>query len=423
MVAQAIEAHGGDVKQALETVGGDRAVFASFGGSVVLDEAGAPTLASEGEDEATAEDSASVSQEEPGRYRYRGDTPDAAEIGRGGIGRVLIAHDEHIGREIAVKELLGERGDSAEATPVSRTAAMSARFLREARVTGQLEHPNIMPVYELGKRSDGTLYYTMKLVRGRTLAEALEEATDLDARLKLLPHFVDLCQAVAYAHSRGVIHRDVKPDNVMLGEFGETVVLDWGMAKVKGKRDIRGGELEREVKVFKDAEAGRTVDGAAIGTPAYMPPEQADGAIEEIDERSDVWSLGAVLYELLTGKPPFTGMTAFDVIGKVLSDPVVPPREVDLTIPPELSSVCMKALTRDKPKRYQKAKELADEASVRVQLLGAAQAVRRQEQGADHTRVVGARRSLRRAVRYIQGVPAVRGEPRDCRDGAGAGRD
>ena len=173
-------------------------------------------------------------------------------------------------------------------------------------------------------RSDGRLYYTMQLVKGRTLSSALEACASLDERLACLPHFVDMCQAIAFAHSRGVVHRDIKPENVMIGEFGETIVLDWGLAKVRGVRDIRSKDLAAEIKEFQDAQVGKTMDGSAIGTPAYMSPEQAEGEIDEIDERSDVWSLGVVLYELLTGELPFTGILPFDIIGKVMTHQVTP---------------------------------------------------------------------------------------------------
>jgi WD40 repeat protein len=286
----------------------------------------------------------------------------AQEIGRGGIGRVLLAMDGHLGREVALKELLPERGAAgSELGPSSGLSTAMLRFLREARVTGQLEHPNIVPVYELGKRADGTLYYTMKMVRGRTLGAAFGAAPELAGRLALLKHFVDLCQAIGYAHSRGVVHRDIKPENVMLGEFGETVVLDWGLAKVRGQRDLRARELEREVRLLQDAEQGQTLAGTAVGTPAYMSPEQAEGDLDRVDERSDVWSLGAVLYQLLAGRPPFSGRTAFEVIGQVLRGQVRPVGEVQPDAPPELAAVCMKALARRPEARYGGAAELARE--------------------------------------------------------------
>ena len=358
LVAEALRAHGGDPRRTLHSLGGERALYASFGGSLVVDAKG--DVAAAGAAAAPApDDSAQVTSEEPSRYAYRGGAAESAEIARGGMGRILVALDRHVGREIALKELLPE--PMTGTPPSGSRPASAARFLREARVTGRLEHPSIVPVYEVGRRADGSLYYTMRLVRGRSLASAIREAGDLRARLRLLPHMVDLCQAVGYAHSRGVVHRDLKPENVMLGEFGETVVLDWGLAKARDQADLQRGELARDLAALQEAKAGQTVDGAAIGTPAYMSPEQADGKIEEIDERSDVWSLGAVLYEVLTGRPPFAGFTPFEIIGRVLKDPVTPPRSLDAQIPRELAAVATKALTRDKAARYQTAKEVAAE--------------------------------------------------------------
>ena len=369
LVDETLQANDLDTARAIESLGASQ-VFESFGGMLSLNPDGSVELGPTDTTESTFEDNLAVTSEHPKRYRLGGQeaetagrktTSKEAEIGRGGIGRVLLAFDEHLGREVAIKELLV---DSNEGSPISGPSAQRlsnarARFLREARVTGQLEHPNIMPVYELGRRRSGGLYYTMRMVRGRTLSQALQACKSLTDRLHLLTHFIDLCQALAYAHSRGVVHRDVKPDNVMLGEFGETVVLDWGLAKVRGKRDIRGLEIEREIELLRDAGAGRTLEGAALGTPAYMSPEQAEGKMNRIDERSDVWSLGAVLYEILTGRPPYEGLTAFEVIGRVLKDPVQPVRSICPEAPAELASVCEKALCRNHQGRYAGAGELA----------------------------------------------------------------
>ena len=214
LVEKAISAHDGDTVSTLETLNGADELLGN------VPRPGAPCAGSK--------DVASTAKIERGRYS------DITELARGGIGRVILVNDEELGRQIALKELLPSNADESSA----QGSAKEARFLREARITGQLEHPSIVPVHELGYRPDGTPYYTMKLVRGRTLQTALQEADGLQGRLKLLPHVVDMCQAVAYAHSRGVVHRDIKPVNVMVGEFGETVLLDWGLAKVMGKEDI-----------------------------------------------------------------------------------------------------------------------------------------------------------------------------------------
>jgi WD40 repeat protein len=321
----------------------------------------APVTAGPGLDDANVP----VTPEAPGRYAFPGGRQ-SAEIGRGGIGRVLVGLDQHLGREIAIKELLPDPGPPGSSSaggsrPSHPSSPAMMRFLREARVTGQLEHPSIVPVYEIGRRPDGTVYYTMKLVRGRTLAAALRACHTPAERLALLPHYLNLCHAIAYAHSRGVIHRDIKTDNVMLGEFGETMVLDWGLAKVRGARDLGEGDLAREARRIEEAEAGHTVNGAALGTPAYMSPEQAWGTLEAIDERSDVWSLGAVLHELLTGAPPFPSGNAWDVVRRVRKETVPPVRSHDPAIPPELASVCDKALQRNRDARYRSAGDLAAE--------------------------------------------------------------
>ena len=283
-----------------------------------------------------------------GRYTYASpDGESEAEIGRGGIGRVLLALDQHLGREVAIKELLPEPATSLVAGTVL------ARFLSEARITGQLEHPHIVPVYELGRRSDGRLYYSMRVVRGETMGDVLHRTTNLDERLALLPHLGRVCNAIAYAHSRGVIHRDLKPDNIMIGEFGETVVLDWGIAKVKGDASQGGAQVPRGVTAL-----GTTSEGTIVGTPLFMSPEQLSGS-SEVDETSDVWALGVVLYIILCGRPPFQADSLRDLKRQVFEERLAPPRRVSNRAPRELAAITRRALRREKAERYPTAKELA----------------------------------------------------------------
>ncbi len=265
------------------------------------------------------------------------------ELGRGAIGRVLSARDRRLHREVAVKELL----DSDD--PRRR-----ARFLREARITGRLEHPNIVPVHELGTRPDGTPYYTMRKIDGEPLSDALEATGTLADRLALLGPFVAACQAVGYAHSRAVVHRDLKPHNVMLAAHGEVAVVDWGLAKEVGDADDHDAATEVDA-------ADQTMLGAAVGTPAYMSPEQAHGQHDGVDPRSDVWALGTMLLELLTGDPPFAGRSTADVLDALREGRRCWPSRIDADVPRDLLAIADRATRADPEARYADAVEMAGE--------------------------------------------------------------
>ncbi len=331
----------------------------------------AATVAADGGDGAAAEGLPAEERDLPCRLplqradQYR----TGSLLGTGGQARVLLARDLFIGRDVALKELRRPRTPTPQGDDDATATVPAVRFLREARITGQLEHPNIVPVYELGRRADGTPYYTMRLVRGRTLAEALRSCRDTADRMSLLSHVLDLCHAIAYAHDRGVIHRDIKPANVMVGEFGETVLLDWGVAKVRGGDDAPDADLARGLDLLRADADQRTVDGAAVGTPSYMSPEQATGDLAAVDHRTDIWGLGAVLYQLLTGRPPHTGSTPLQILYRVSRQPVRPVREVEPDAPPELAAIADKALRRERDRRYGSALDLA--ADLRAYMTGA----------------------------------------------------
>jgi serine/threonine-protein kinase len=239
------------------------------------------------------------------------------EIGRGGVGVVLQGRDPDLERTLAIKALREEHRDKPD---------LARRFLAEAKITGQLQHPGIPPVHELGRLPDGRPYFAMKLVKGRTLADLLAGRADLRQDLpRFLAIFEQVCQTVAYAHARGVIHRDLKPANVMVGSFGEVQVMDWGMAKVLSQGGDAGASPDRQVPegdtVIRTGRSGSTAEasqpGTVLGTPSFMPPEQARGEVDQIDERADVFSLGAVLCVVLTGRPPYTGST-YEVYGSAM---------------------------------------------------------------------------------------------------------
>jgi len=276
---------------------------------------------------------------------------------KGGIGQVWLARDADLGREVALKELRPEQANN----PV-----VWSRFLEEAKITGQLEHPNIVPVHELVRAGEGRQpFYTMRFVKGRTFSEAIEafhrgraegKFDPLEFRA-LLGAFLGVCNAVAYAHSRGVIHRDLKPQNVVLGDYGEVIVLDWGLAKLVERPEET---LTPAVAFAPEADRGETVQGQVLGTPAYMSPEQAEGRWDSVDRRTDVYGLGAILYEILAGQPPFRGAGTAEVLRKVSTEPPAAPRSLFPATPP-LAAVCMKALAKRPGDRYASARDLADE--------------------------------------------------------------
>ncbi|HEV3120879.1 MAG TPA: serine/threonine-protein kinase [Isosphaeraceae bacterium] len=275
---------------------------------------------------------------------------------KGGLGQVWLARDSNLGREVALKELRPERASDP---------TVWSRFLEEARITGQLEHPNIVPVHELATPSEGHQpFYTMRFVKGRTLTEAVKayhqklhagQAAPLDL-LVLVNAFVGICNAVAYAHSRGVIHRDLKGQNVILGDFGEVVVLDWGLAK---QVDRPEETLTPPVSVKHEGDWSGTIAGQALGTPVYMAPEQAEGRLEQIDQRTDVYGLGAVLYEVIAGQPPFAGDSTQEVLRRVCQEEPARPRQHNPQAPAALEAVCLKALAKRPEGRYSTASELA----------------------------------------------------------------
>jgi serine/threonine-protein kinase len=281
---------------------------------------------------------------------------------RGGLGEVFVAHDRELHREVALKEIQECHADN----PDSR-----ARFLLEGEITGRLEHPNIVPVYSLGTYADGRPFYAMRFIQGDDLQDAIQryhrQEAGSDPRQRnlelrqLLGRLVDVCNAIAYAHSRGVLHRDLKPGNILLGKYGETLVVDWGLAKALGSSAAGSESNEAPVAPISDSGSAPTQMGTAIGTPAFMSPEQAAGRLDELGPRSDVYSLGATLSHLLTGRAPFVEKDVGAVLRKVQQGDFLPPRQVKRDIPVALEAVCLKAMTPKPQERYATAKDLADE--------------------------------------------------------------
>lgn len=307
-------------------------------------------------------------------------------IAKGGMGAILEGEDCKLGRTIAVKVMLDPNASSDQAR----------RFVQEAAVLGRLEHPNIVPIHDLGRDSEGALYYTMKLVKGRTLQDIIndlrkekKDALEHYTLDRLLTIFRKVCVALAFAHASNIIHRDLKPENVMVGEFGEVLVMDWGIAKLLGSSNDETNPAHSSFDIPHSpftapsvtSSLTATMDGAVMGTPNYMSPEQAMGKVNELDERSDIFSLGGILYAILTLRPPVEGKDVWEVLENVQAANITEPTRFGATtgkgsakarsdvleakkitplphmpggrVPNALSAVAMKALTLDKMKRYQ----------------------------------------------------------------------
>jgi WD40 repeat protein len=268
-------------------------------------------------------------------YRIEG------EHARGGMGRVLRAEDRRLRRPVAVKELIDNH------------AVARQRFLREAELTARLQHPSIVPVYEAGFWPDGRPFYAMKFITGRSLRELIADGGTLEARLTLLPHVVAVADAINYAHSHGIVHRDLKPTNVVVGEFGETMVVDWGL----GKDLAKGADATDTSVAAPSAPPLETVSGEVVGTPAFMAPEQAAG--EPVDERADIYAVGAILYNVLCGEPPYVGANGAEVLSRVGSSDPLPVETREPSVPRDLVAIVTRAMARDRTRRYRTMRELA----------------------------------------------------------------
>jgi hypothetical protein len=264
-----------------------------------------------------------------------------SELARGGGGRIAIAIDRKLGRRVALKRALDTSGDE--------------RLEREALVLARLEHPAIVPIHDIGHDPTGAPYYTMKLVGGKTLAARIDEAKTFEQRLALVSAVTTVADAVAYAHSQHVIHRDLKPGNVLVGEFGEVAVIDWGLGKVLDAAE----PMPASTTVERLDTTPLTVHGAVMGTPAYMAPEQARGAA--IDERADVYAIGAMLDHVLSGDAPYGKLDGDATLKALLDGAPRPLDEREPRVPRELAAIVAKACARDLDQRYRSGQELAED--------------------------------------------------------------
>jgi WD40 repeat protein/tRNA A-37 threonylcarbamoyl transferase component Bud32 len=293
------------------------------------------------------------------RSRYRILRPHA----HGGLGQVFLALDQELGREVALKEIREDQADDSH---------RRARFVLEAEITGGLEHPGVVPVYSLNWYENGRPYYAMRFIRGESFDQIIERyhadpAKHLDpSRMvldfrRMLRRFIDVCNAIAYAHSRGVLHRDIKPQNIMLGKYGETLVVDWGLAKSISQPDISGYSSELQLTPTSASGTAETMPGSAIGTPQFMSPEQAAGDLEKTGPASDIYSLGATLYCLLTGHVAFENPDVAITLRMVQRGVFPAPRVHEPALSPALEAICMKAMALRPEDRYATPKALAEE--------------------------------------------------------------
>ena len=285
------------------------------------------------------------------------------EVARGGMGSILKVHDVDLRRTLAMKVIRGQSGASSTGEVPGVQPNLVERFLEEAQVTGRLEHPGVVPIHELGVDSEGRLYFTMPLVGGRTLAEVFDHVRDEDpkwSRTGALGLLQKVCETMAYSHHVGVVHRDLKPANVMVGDFGEVYVMDWGLARVReatNARDIRpADEADNDRTRLLDADSPlRTRDGAVLGTPSYMSPEQALGESERVDAASDIYALGSMLYHLLVGAAPYTSeesRNSREVLAAVRRGPPPSIESLAPKTPAELVAICERAMAREPEDRY-----------------------------------------------------------------------
>lgn len=350
----------------------------------------------------------------------------AGQIAEGGMGAILQGRDRILGRQTALKTILPHMREGP---------SQQLRFVIEAQITGQLEHPNIVPIHQLGRDNAGNLFYTMKLVKGHTLADLLESGTDTKSINELLGIFLKTCDAISFAHSRSVIHRDLKPENIMLGDYGEVLVMDWGLAKALKTRSVMEPAPQLASKISSTAETVATlsgmdpdtvaeavnfvpdelveadsntirnlradsrlalsIEGQIQGTPAFMAPEQARGQLSAMGPWTDIYAMGAILYYILTVKPPVRGSTLLSTIQRVAEGQVIPPdeRTPDREIPPELSAIVMTAMALEPADRYDTVADLISD--VRRYLDGHAVSVKQDTFAESVAKLI--RRNRRRA--------------------------